>query len=78
MYSPTPEIVFDEETVIVLHDALVARTGGSEGVRDMGLLSSAIYAPFQSFGSCEVYPTVYEKAARLAYGLAQNHASPRA
>ncbi|MBQ6970841.1 MAG: type II toxin-antitoxin system death-on-curing family toxin [Synergistaceae bacterium] len=74
MRLPTPEIVFDEETVIALHDALVARTGGSEGVRDMGLLSSAIYAPFQSFGGCDVYPTIYEKAARFAYGLVQNHA----
>ncbi|MBQ3402442.1 MAG: type II toxin-antitoxin system death-on-curing family toxin [Synergistaceae bacterium] len=71
---PTPEIVFDEDTIIALHDALVDKTGGSEGVRDMGLLSSAIYAPFQSFGGCEIYPTVYEKAARLGFGLAQNHA----
>lgn len=51
----------------------MAKTGGSEGVRDRGLLSSAVYAPFQSFGGCDVYPTIYEKAARLAYGLAQNH-----
>lgn len=36
MFSPTPEVVFDEETVIALHDALVAKTGGSEGVRDRG------------------------------------------
>lgn len=74
MRLPTPEIVFDEDTIIALHDALVDKTGGSEGVRDMGLLSSAIYAPFQSFGGCEIYPTVYEKAARLGFGLAQNHA----
>ena len=74
MYSPTPEIVFDEETVIALHDAVVAKTGGSEGVRDMGLLSSAVFAPFQSFGGYDVYPTIYEKAARLGFGLAQNHA----
>lgn len=73
-YLPMPEFYFDEKTVIALHDALVDKTGGSEGVRDMGLLSSAIRAPFQSFGGYEVYPDIEQKAARLAYGLVQNHA----
>ena len=71
---PMPEFYFDEETIIALHDALVDKTGGSEGIRDMGLLSSAVNAPFQSFGGCDVYPAIYEKAARLGFGLAQNHA----
>ena len=69
-----PEFYFDEETVIELHDSLVDKTGGSEGVRDMGLLSSAIRAPFQSFGGYDVYLDIEHKAARLAYGLVQNHA----
>ena len=49
-------------------------TGGSDGIRDKGLLESAVNAPFQSFGGWDVYPTIYEKAARLGFGLAQNHA----
>ena len=69
-----PEFYFDEETVIALHDALVDKTGGSEGVRDMGLLESAVNAPFQSFGGYDVYPDIEHKAARLTYGLVQNHA----
>ncbi|MBQ3645888.1 MAG: type II toxin-antitoxin system death-on-curing family toxin [Synergistaceae bacterium] len=69
-----PEFYFDEEAVIALHDDLVNETGGSVGVRNMGLLISALNAPFQTFGECELYPTLYQKAARLAYGLVQNHA----
>ena len=39
----------------------------------LGLLASAVNAPFQSFGGVELYPTLTEKAARLCYGLAKNH-----
>ena len=38
----------------------------------MGLLDSAVNAPFQSFGDYDVYPTIYEKAACLGFVLAQN------
>ena len=62
------------EEVIYMHSELVKATGGSDGVRDMGLLESAVNAPFQSFGGYDVYPTIFEKAARLGFGLAQNHA----
>lgn len=62
------------EQVISMHSRLVMKTGGSDGIRDEGLLESAVNAPFQSFGGYDVYPTIYEKAARLGFGLAQNHA----
>ena len=62
------------EQVISMHSRLVMKTGGSDGIRDEGLLESALNAPFQSFGGQDVYTTIYEKAARLGYGLAQNHA----
>lgn len=60
--------------VIKLHTQVVMATGGNDGIRDMGLLESAVNAPFQSFGGYDVYPTIYEKAARLGFGLAQNQA----
>ena len=60
--------------VIYMHSEAVKCSGGSDGIRDMGLLESAVNAPFQSFGGYDVYPTIYEKAARLGFGLAQNHA----
>ena len=62
------------EQVIAVHTRLVMKTGGSDGIRDRGLLESAVNAPFQSFGGYDVYPTIYEKAARLGFGIAQNHA----
>ena len=62
------------EQVKAMHTRLVMKTGGSDGVRDEGLLESAVNAPFQSFGGYYVYPTIFEKAARLGFGLSQNHA----
>lgn len=62
------------EEIIYMHSEVLKATGGSEGIRDNGLLESAVNAPFQSFGGYDVYPTIYEKAARLGFGLAQNHA----
>ena len=59
--------------VIYAHEMLIANTGGSDGVRDMGLLESALAAPFASYGGVEFYPTIQEKAARLAYGIVKNH-----
>ncbi len=60
--------------IMALHDHLIAETGGQPGLRDEGLLESALAAPFAAFGSEELYPTLVQKAARLGYGLAKNHA----
>lgn len=60
--------------ILALHDHLIAETGGQSGLRDEGLLESALAAPFAAFGSEELYPTLIQKAARLGYGLVQNHA----
>lgn len=59
--------------VLLLHEQLVAETGGSAGVRDEGLLESALSAPFQGFGGVDAYPSIQQKAARLGYGLVKNH-----
>ena len=47
--------------------------GKSAGIRDLGLIESAINAPFQTFGGQDLYPTIFDKAAALAYGLTENH-----
>jgi len=44
------------------------------GVRDMALLEAAVNSPFQTFGGEDLFPTICEKAARLCYGIANNHA----
>ncbi len=61
------------EQVLILHKKLIDRYGGSHGIRDEGMLDSALNAPFQSFGETDFYPTTQEKAVRLAYGLVMNH-----
>lgn len=60
--------------VIQLHTILILETGGSEGLRDEGLLDSALNSPFQSFEGEDLYKTVPAKAARLGFSLVNNHA----
>ena len=66
-------IVLSKEQIVALHDELIAETGGDTGLRDEGLLESALNAPFQSFGNVEPFPSIQQKAARLGYGLIKNH-----
>ena len=58
----------------MLHTQLIESTGGRDGIRDEGLLDSALKSPFQSFSCEELYPSIQAKAARLCYGLVKNHA----
>lgn len=43
-------IILSKEQVLMLHERLIETTGGSKGIRDEGLLDSALSNPFQSFG----------------------------
>ena len=63
-----------KKQVLMLHTQLIKETGGSDGIRNNGLLDSALESPFQSFGGDELYPSIQAKAARLCYGLVKNHA----
>lgn len=63
-----------KESVLQLHSLLCQRTGGDDGIRDEGLLDSALASPFQTFGGEALYPTLEEKAARLGFSLIANHA----
>ena len=67
-------IRFSKEKILLLHQLLAEATGGSVGVRDEGLLDSAIEGTFAGFGDKEFYPTKEEKGARLGYTLISNHA----
>ena len=66
-------IVLTTEEVVIMHEKLVAATGGSPGLRDIGLLESAVLGCTQTFGGEDIYPTIVEKAARMAYSLCKNH-----
>ena len=63
-----------KEQVLMLHAQLISATGGTDGIRDEGLLESALQAPFQTYDGAQLYGTLEEKAARLGFGLIRNHA----
>lgn len=67
-------IKFSKEKVLLLHKLLIEQTGGEDGIRDMGLLESALEACYATFDGQELFPTKEEKAARLCAGLVSNHA----
>ena len=62
---------FEEETVLAIHDEQLQQHGGLAGVRDLGLLKSAIARPEQlkAYGN----PDVFDLAAAYAHGMARNH-----
>ena len=66
-------IKLSKEQIVSILSILISKTGGVDGIRDNGLVESAINLPFQTFDGEELYPTVFEKAACLCYGLVNNH-----
>lgn len=67
-------IKFSQDKVLLLHQLITQETGGDNGVRDYGLLDSALESVFATFDGVELYPTKEEKGARLGYALISNHA----
>ena len=63
-----------KEQVIRLHEKLLASTGGLHGIRDEGMLESALESPFHTFEGEDFYPTVVAKIVQTAYSLVRNHA----
>ncbi|MGA2141701.1 MAG: type II toxin-antitoxin system death-on-curing family toxin [Brevinematales bacterium] len=61
------------EEVIIIHEKLIDTFGGIKGIRDLGLLDSAINRPFMTFEQKDLYKTIFEKASALIHGLIQNH-----
>lgn len=50
--------ILSRRQVLLFHEQLVRETGGSPGLRDGGLLESALAAPMQSFDGVDIYPTL--------------------
>lgn len=61
------------QQVLLFHGKLIARTGGSAGIRSLPLIESALNRFYAAFGGEELYPSIEEKAAAVACGLIQNH-----
>lgn len=69
----TPNIQFTVQDIHELHTQLEDVFVLSSGVRDENLLASAVNTPFQTFMGNDLYPSIYDKAAQLCYGIANNH-----
>ena len=61
-------VYLTQEEVYVLHDALIRRFGGSQGIRDAGLIDAALARPRSGY-----YDTLAHQAAALMQSLARNH-----
>ena len=59
--------------IVELHRRLLEATGGAAGIRDLGMLESAIAQPKMTFAGLDLYPTLVEKAVALCVSLIANH-----
>jgi death-on-curing protein len=59
--------------IVSLHQALLQQSGGADGIRDLGMLESALVQPRATCGGADLHPTLISKAAALAFSLAMNH-----
>jgi len=59
--------------VLFIHARVISETGGSHGLRDIGLLQSAVARPNATFDGEELYSSTFEKAAALMHSLIKNH-----
>ena len=61
------------DDVVKFHEELTNKYTMENGIHDMNMLESAINTPFQSFAGVDLYPSIFDKASRLCFGLAKNH-----
>jgi death on curing protein len=59
--------------ILELQRRILEQSGGLAGIRDMGMLESALAQPLMTFGGEELYPTIVEKASALGFSLIKNH-----
>lgn len=59
--------------IVDLHQALLGQTGGATGIRDLGMLESALAQPRATFDGTDLHPTLVAKAAAVGFFLALNH-----
>ncbi|BBC24584.1 death-on-curing family protein [Pseudanabaena sp. ABRG5-3] len=59
--------------VLALHGQVIGQSGGKDGIRDLGLLESAIAQPMMTFGGIDLYVSIVDKAVALGFSLIMNH-----
>jgi len=60
--------------VLLLHYLAIEKSGGSHGIRDLGLIESAVARPRATFGREDLYKGLFDKVAVLCHSLIKNHA----
>ena len=66
-------LFLDLDRVLQIHRSLIEKYGGIDGVREIGLLHSAIAMPQASFGGALLHKDLFEMAAAYLYHITQNH-----
>jgi death-on-curing protein len=61
------------DEILALHGDQIRRYGGSSGVRDMGLLQSAMGSAAATFGGAFLHDTLFDMGAAILYGICRNH-----
>lgn len=61
------------EDVVFIHSIIIARYGGSSGIRDAGSLEAAVARPYSVFGGQEAFPGPFAKAAALMDSILRRH-----
>lgn len=62
-----------KDVVLTIHADLLQRYGGQPGVRDLGLLDSALAQPKMTFGKKYVHKSIFDKAAAYGFHVCKNH-----
>ncbi len=65
--------MIDKDEVIRIHNVVIDEFGGSKGIRDVGLLESAISRPFQTFDNKDLYQSPIDKSSAIFESLIKNH-----
>lgn len=63
----------DKQTIVAFHQDQIETYGGSSGIRDEGLLDSAIAQPHASFDGEYIHENIFEMAAAYGFHICQNH-----
>lgn len=66
-------MIIGRQDIGFMHELMTSVTGGSYGVRDEGMLNSALVGIYEGFSGQEFYPSIEEKAARLCYNIVKCH-----
>ncbi len=59
--------------VLDLHRRVIAQSGGTFGIHDLGALQSALAQPQMTFGDVDLYPSLIDKVSAFGYSLIMNH-----